>query len=49
MEKLNWGLKHAVPHMEQHGYVALVVMPLSPPEWYKKQNKASCLVFGAEL
>jgi hypothetical protein len=34
-----------------HGYTGLLVLPLSPPDWYRSQNgaHAPCTVFGAEI
>ena len=35
----------------EHGFIGLLVQPLSPPEWYVKQNGADepCHVFPAEV
>jgi len=35
----------------EHGFIGLLVQPLSPPQWYVKQNGADepCHVFPAEV
>jgi len=35
----------------EHGFIGLLVQPLSPPEWYVKQNGVDepCHVFPAEV
>jgi len=52
------GRSKVVKYFVEHGFVGLIVQPLNPPTWYKKQNACtnsalldhwdSCHVFPAE-
>ena len=44
------GRSKVLRYFTEHGFLGLVVKPLSPPDWYAKQNgaDAECHVFPAE-
>ena len=53
------GRSKVLRYFVEHGFIGLIVMPLNPPDWYKKQNASTtdsalydwdaCHVFPAEL
>ena len=52
------GVSKVLKYFVEHGFVGLIVQPIDPPEWYRKQNASttdsalydwdSCHVFPAE-
>lgn len=45
------GQSKVLKYFVEHGFIGLVVQPISPPDWYIKQNGADepCHVFPAEV
>ena len=45
------GRSKVLKYFVEYGFIGLLVQPLSPPEWYVKQNGADepCHVFPAEV
>jgi len=53
------GVSKVVRYFVEHGFIGLVVQPVDPPEWYRKQNASTtdsalydwdaCHVFPAEV
>ena len=53
------GVSKVLKYFVEHGFIGLVVQPVDPPEWYRKQNESKtdsalydwepCHVFPAEV
>ena len=53
------GVSKVLKYYVEHGFIGLVVQPVDPPEWYRKQNESKtesalydwdpCHVFPAEV
>ena len=45
------GVSKVLKYFVEHGFIGLVVQPISPPDWYIKQNGVDepCHVFPAEV
>jgi hypothetical protein len=45
------GPSKVLRYFYEHGWLGVLVLPINPPQWYRKQNGfgGACHVFGAEI